>query len=59
MHVQDGASRGGQFRVLCKGAPEIVQKYLKDVPEGYRESYINFVKNGARVLALSYRDLKM
>lgn len=32
---------------------------MKEVPEGYRDSYIDFVKNGARVLALSYRDLKM
>lgn len=47
------------FRVLCKGAPEIIQNYLKVVPEGYRDHYINFVKNGARVLALSYKDLKM
>ena len=32
---------------------------MKEVPAGYRDSYIDFVKNGARVLALSYRDLKM
>jgi len=45
-------------RVLCKGAPEVVEKYLKQVPEGYTENYINYVKNGARVLALAYKDIK-
>lgn len=59
VQIHDGVSRGGYFRVLCKGAPEVIQKYLKEVPAGYREHYINFVKNGARVLALSYKDLKM
>jgi cation-transporting ATPase 13A1 len=28
------------------------------VPAGYKQHYINFVKNGARVLALAYKDLK-
>lgn len=45
--------------VLCKGAPEILEKYLRKVPAGYKEHYINFVKNGARVLAMAYKDLKM
>jgi len=58
VNVQDGQVRGGFNRVLCKGAPEIVQKYLKTVPEGYKESYIDFVKNGARVLAMAYKDIK-
>ena len=44
--------------VLCKGAPEVIEKYLEKVPEKYTESYIDFVKNGAGVLALAYRDLK-
>lgn len=44
--------------VLCKGAPEVIEKYLEKIPEKYTESYIDFVKNGARVLALAYRDLK-
>jgi len=43
--------------VLCKGAPEILEKYLRQVPPGYKEHYIDFVKNGARVLAMAYRDL--
>lgn len=45
--------------MLCKGAPEVVEKFLKNVPAGYRENYIEYVKNGARVLVLAYKDLKM
>jgi len=56
--VDDGKTRGGTNKIVCKGAPEIIEKYLKTVPEGYTEHYIEFVKNGARVLALAYRDLK-
>jgi manganese-transporting P-type ATPase len=29
------------------------------VPDGYKQHYINFVKNGARVLAMAYKDLNM
>ena len=42
---------------MCKGAPEILEKYLKKIPSGYKEHYIDFVKKGARVLAMAYRDL--
>lgn len=51
------SSRGGNLRVLCKGAPEVVEKYLAKVPDNYKENYIGFVKDGARVLALAYKDL--
>jgi len=30
---------------------------LKQVPKGYDEHYIAFVKKGARVLALAYKDM--
>jgi len=56
--VHDGVSRNGFIRVLCKGAPEVVEQYLKVVPEGYKDNYIHYVKNGARVLVLAYKDLK-
>lgn len=26
-------------RILCKGAPEIIEKLLGKVPENYREAY--------------------
>ena len=48
VNIQDGVSRGGYNRVLCKGAPE-----------GYRENYIHYVRNGARVLVLAYKDIKV
>jgi magnesium-transporting ATPase (P-type) len=32
---------------------------LKEVPKNYKENYIGFVKDGARVLALAYRDLSV
>jgi len=59
VNIQDGTTRGGFNRVLCKGAPEVVEKFLKKVPEGYKENYLEYVKNGARVLVLAYKDLKM
>ena len=57
VNIQDGETRGGYNRVLCKGAPEILEKYLGSVPTGYKEHYIDFVKNGARVLAMAYKNL--
>jgi len=59
VNIQDGNTRGGINRVLCKGAPEIIENHLKTVPEAYTEHYIDYVKNGARVLAMAYKDLKM
>ena len=59
VNIQDGTTRGGYNRVLCKGAPEVVEKFLKNVPAGYRENYIEYVKNGARVLVLAFKDLKV
>jgi magnesium-transporting ATPase (P-type) len=59
VNIQDGSTRGGYNRVLCKGAPEVVEKFLKTVPAGYRENYIEYVKNGARVLVLAYKDLRV
>jgi len=58
VNIADG-SRNGINRVLCKGAPEVIEKFLKKVPEKYTEHYIEFVKDGARVLSLAYKDLKM
>lgn len=46
-----------EYRVLAKGAPEVIKKLLSDVPEGYDKCYLKYVKNGARVLALAYKVL--
>jgi cation-transporting ATPase 13A1 len=47
-----------EHRVLTKGAPEVIKKFLTKVPEGYDRCYLKYVKNGARVLALAYKILK-
>jgi len=56
--VEDSKSSSSQeYKVLCKGAPEVIKQFLKEVPEGYDKSYLKYVKNGARVLALAYKTL--
>ena len=55
VNVQD--TSGTKCRVLAKGAPEILEKYMKNVPKGYKECYQSYVKNGARVLAMAYKDI--
>jgi len=48
---------GSEYKVLTKGAPEVIRQFLKEVPEGYDKSYLKHVKTGARVLALAYKNL--
>lgn len=36
-----------------KGAPEVVMKMLKTVPENYQRTYLEYSRRGARVLALA------
>ena len=43
--------------MLCKGAPEIIKKLLKVVPEGYDKCFRSYVERGCRVLALASKDL--
>ncbi|EEB06391.1 P-type ATPase [Schizosaccharomyces japonicus yFS275] len=38
--------------VSVKGAPEVIMKMLKTIPEGYEETYKKFGREGSRVLAL-------
>jgi cation-transporting ATPase 13A1 len=42
---------------LTKGAPEVIRKLLKTVPENYDKAYLKYVKEGARVLALAYKNI--
>lgn len=51
-------NHGSRFKILAKGAPEVLKKYMKDVPKDYDNCYMSYVKNGARVLALAYKDLE-
>ena len=53
----DNGSGFNEQMVLCKGAPEVIRKIIKEVPEGFDRCYIPYVKNGARVLALAYKML--
>lgn len=48
-------NQGSSLRVLSKGAPEVLKKYMKDLPADYDATYLDYVKNGARVLTLAYK----
>lgn len=39
-----------------KGAPEVIRTMLKDVPSWYEETYLEYSRRGARVLALARKD---
>jgi cation-transporting ATPase 13A1 len=46
-----------EYRVLCKGAPEVLKKFMINIPKDYDKGYLKYVKNGARVLAMAYKVL--
>lgn len=52
------AEMNGKLSFCMKGAPEQVQKHLRNVPGEY-DSYKDFAKHGYRVIALAYRDLNI
>ncbi len=52
-NVHEGSAQS--LRVLSKGAPEVLSKFIKDLPADYNSSYLEYVKNGGRVLALAYK----
>ena len=33
-----------EYRVLCKGAPEIIEGLLKNIPKGYKTAYEYYAK---------------
>ena len=41
------------YRVLTKGAPEVLKKFMINLPSNYDEQYLHYVKDGARVLVLA------
>ncbi|KAL1301240.1 hypothetical protein AAHE18_18G238500 [Arachis hypogaea] len=46
-----------EFFAFVKGAPEIIQDRLIDVPPSYVETYKKYTRQGSRVLALAYKSL--
>lgn len=55
--VEDHKHSNTEYKVLTKGAPEVIKKYLKEVPVGYDKAYLKYVREGARVLALAYKNV--
>ena len=53
--VKEG--KGAKLKVLCKGAPEVLQQLLRVVPPNYEEYYNYYVKHGYRVIAMGYKAL--
>jgi len=49
------SKNNSSLRVLSKGAPEVLRQFIKDLPKDYDETYLQYVKNGGRVLALAYK----
>jgi len=45
------------FRVVVKGAPETIEKLLKEVPSNYEKVFRNYAKKGFRVLALAHKTI--
>ena len=46
--MENDDSNGPSLWALLKGAPEIVQPFLKDAPPDYEQSYKRFAAEGAR-----------
>lgn len=51
-------SGAASYRVLTKGAPEVLKKFIKNPPADYDETYLKYVKNGARVLVLCQKRVQ-
>lgn len=55
--AQISDSNGNSFKVLSKGAPEVLAKYMTNKPADYDQLYLKHVKEGSRVLALAYKTI--
>lgn len=54
---EDDTDQREMSYVFCKGAPEVLQDYLRHVPATYASVYGKFMQSGKRVLALAYKVL--
>nr|UJH94586.1 Spf1 [Starmerella bombicola] len=52
------AKIGNDHFVSVKGAPETIERMLIDVPPSYRQTFTAYTKNGSRVLAFAYKQVK-
>ncbi|TRM59042.1 hypothetical protein BD626DRAFT_437524 [Schizophyllum amplum] len=52
------AMSGGQLIAAVKGAPETIKGMLRNVPEGYDDTYKWYTRRGSRVLALGVKDME-
>lgn len=48
----------GTLMGMTKGAPEVIEPLLKEVPKNYTETYKYFSQNGGRVIALAFKPLQ-
>ena len=55
--AMQSASAGPAHLITVKGAPEVLQDMFRSVPEGYETMYTKLTRQGARVLALGYRQM--
>lgn len=56
--VQINDHVGTSYRILSKGAPEVLSKFMKEKPADYDKLYLKHVKEGSRVLALAYKPIQ-
>lgn len=54
-HVSESGIR--KMKALVKGAPEAIEKLLKEVPPKYRQAYTFYTKQGYRLLALASKEI--
>lgn len=54
-HVSESGVR--KMKCLVKGAPEAIEKLLKEVPPQYKEAYTHYTKQGYRLLAMASKTI--
>lgn len=58
IEAKNNKEKFNEVVVVCKGAPEVIEKHLHWIPPAYEVHYWEFVKNGYWVLALAYKVIK-